>query len=240
MKDKSQGKLGPARVIISRGRIARRVGRLAAEIADRYDGLELTVLAVLTGSLIFLGDLIRRLPGRMRLDVVSICSYPGKATKAWKAKYRLPIPRGLRGKHVLVVDDILDSGQTLGRLLKDAAAQGPASLRSCVLLRKNRRDLPERLRPEFVGFDVPDEFLVGYGLDYDNLYRNLPDVCALGRPRARAKRKPLSLEGIGQGKGVLEVAPARKAIGDLAESPSPPLSAGPLPSRERGPRRIRP
>lgn len=183
MKDKSCRKLGPARVRLSRGRIALRVEQLAAQIADQYDGRELTVLAVLTGSLIFLADLIRCLPGRMRLDVVSICSYPGRAVTARKARYRLPIPRGLRGKHVLVLDDILDSGQTLGRLLKDAAAQRPASLRSCVLLRKMRRDLPERLQPEFVGFDVPDEFLVGYGLDYDNLYRNLPDVCALGRPR---------------------------------------------------------
>ncbi len=173
-------------MIVSRGRIASRVEQLAREITDCYGPVELTILAVLTGSLIFLADLIRHLPMMIRLDVVSVSSYPGVVVESQGLQLKLPISTNLSGRDVLVLDDILDSGATLRAILQAVSAAGAASLRSCVLLKKNRPDLPERPEPDFVGLEVPNKFLVGYGLDYNNLYRNLPDICVL-RPRAYRK-----------------------------------------------------
>ncbi|MFB3894628.1 MAG: hypoxanthine phosphoribosyltransferase [Phycisphaerae bacterium] len=174
-----------ARVAVPRRRIAAGVRRLASRIADAYPDGEVTILAVLTGSLIFLADLMRRLPLRMRVEVVSVVSYPGTAVRSRGAKVLGPVPASLRGRNVLIVDDILDSGRTLAKLLSAVAAQRPAAVRTCVLLRKRRPDLPRRPTADFVGFDVPDEFVVGYGLDFDNLYRNLPDICVLKRHARR-------------------------------------------------------
>jgi hypoxanthine phosphoribosyltransferase len=177
------------RVVVSRGRIHRRVAALAGEIARCFRGRELTLLAVLTGSLIFISDLIRRLPLRMRLGLVSISSYPDDATESQGPRLCLPVTAALAGRHVLIVDDILDSGRTLAAIRRMVGKRRPASVRTCVLLRKDRPDLPRRTEADFVGFDVPQEFIVGYGLDYDNLYRNLPEVHALRRG-ARGGRRP--------------------------------------------------
>jgi len=168
-----------AEVLIARSRIARRVGRLARDITRVYAETELTILAVLTGSLVFLSDLIRRLPLKMQLELVSVESYPRAATESRGPVFKPPLSVDLAGRDVLVVDDILDSGQTLKTLMDTAAAMNPASLRTCVLLEKARADLPDRIAPDFVGFRIDRKFVVGYGLDFDNLYRNLPDVCAL-------------------------------------------------------------
>lgn len=177
------------RVLVGRKRIANCVGRLARDIRRAYaDQEELTIMAVLTGSMIFLADLIRRLPMKLRLELVWMSSYPGRRTQPGRPEYKMSIPPGLSGRHVLVVDDILDSGQTLSLILMGAAAQRPASLRSCVFLAKRRPDLPDRVRPDFAGIEITDEFVIGYGLDYDNLYRNLPDVMVL-KPAARRSRK---------------------------------------------------
>jgi len=167
------------RVVVPRERIAERVRTLAGEIAREYADKELTILAVLTGSLIFLADLIRELPLMMRLNVISVSSYPDDATTSRGPKLAAEVSRGLAGKHVLIVDDILDSGKTMRFLLDRVAAVGPASVKSCVLLRKRPPGAADRPRPDFVGLELGPEFVVGYGLDYDNLYRNLPDLCAL-------------------------------------------------------------
>jgi hypoxanthine phosphoribosyltransferase len=176
-----------ARVLVSRRRIARRVGELADAIAARYAGRELTILAVLTGSLIFVSDLIRRLPLRMRLDLVSVCSYPGTATTSQGPHIETELGDELRGKDVLIVDDILDSGKTVEALVTAVESAGAASVGTCVLLRKRRDDLPDRIGVDLFGFDVEPEFVVGYGLDYDRLYRNLPEICSL---KAEALARP--------------------------------------------------
>lgn len=185
------------RVAVSRQQIAARIRRLAGEIAYTYADGDLSILAVLTGSMIFLADLMRQLPLKMRLELASVSSYAGTATRAGKLQVIRQVPKSLAGKHVLIVDDILDSGQTLTRLLKDVRAlrPEPLSVRVCVLLRKDRPDVVSRLRADFVGFDVQDVFLVGYGLDYDNLYRNLPDICVLkehAHQAATVAPKPVS------------------------------------------------
>ncbi len=170
---------GALRVIIPADRIAARVGELARELTACYGHGELTIVGVMTGVFVFLADLMRNLSMPIRLDIVSVCSYPGESTKSHGPQLILPPTSDLTGRDVLVVDDILDSGRTMTFLLDLFSAARPASLRTCVLLRKDLGEVVERPDADFIGFDVPDKFVVGYGLDYDDLYRGLPDLCVL-------------------------------------------------------------
>jgi hypoxanthine phosphoribosyltransferase len=141
------------------------------------------VVSVMTGALFFTADLVRAMPRRLRCGIVTVSSYGGTRTTSRGASLASALPDGAKGRHVLIVDDILDTGGTL-RLLREAMErQGPASVRTCVLLRKMR---PEALATpcEFVGFDIPDVFVVGCGLDYDDLYRNMPFVGVLDQHAA--------------------------------------------------------
>jgi hypoxanthine phosphoribosyltransferase len=185
-----------ARVVISRARLRRRVRELARQIALRYAGEELAVVGALCGAMIFLADLVRQLPLRVTLHMVGIRSYAGPATRPRGLDLYLPLDADLRGRHVLVVDDILDGGKTLRTMMEMAAAMRPASLRSCVLLRKGAEgELPmpragdSPTSPDFVGFQVGPEFVVGYGLDFDGRYRNLPEVCVLKRHARRGRTR---------------------------------------------------
>lgn len=170
------------RILISRERIAQRIRELGAEIRRDLDDLsrdgEIVLVPVLTGSIIFVADLMRELPNKIRISVLTASSYPGKATRSQGPAVTGPIPTDLVGKHVLIVDDILDSGSTIRTIREQIAALHPKSLRVCVLLRKL---IPSAMQTpcEYVGFDIPDEFVVGYGLDYDNYYRNLPHIGTL-------------------------------------------------------------
>lgn len=140
----------------------------------------LVLVPILTGSLVFTADLIRHIPLQMSIRPVTISSYPGTATASQGANIQGAVPTDLGGAHVLIVDDILDSGRTLGLLRRVIEAQRPASLRLAVLLRKRKsagRD--EHVECEYVGFDIEDEFVIGYGLDYDGYFRNLPDIGVL-------------------------------------------------------------
>ena len=184
------------RVLIERGTIAERLDALADQIAadvhaDRQaesadgdgDGVadEITLLPILTGSVIFLADLMRRLPMLMQIHIVSVSSYPGAATTSLGPSIESDlthIPEDLSRRHVLVIDDILDSGRTLQTVKALLAQRQPASLRTCVLLRKERAEALE-CPVDYVAFDIPDRFVVGYGLDFDGYYRNLPDIVTL-------------------------------------------------------------
>ncbi|MBX3408778.1 MAG: hypoxanthine phosphoribosyltransferase [Phycisphaeraceae bacterium] len=180
------------RVLVSRDEIARRViemgARIAADLEADLGSLEdtegrIVIIPVLTGSVVFTADLIRCLPMKLSLELVAVSSYPGKSIESKGVCMRGDLPANLEGKHVLIVDDILDSGQTLDLLKRLVSEQRPASVRLCVLLRKPGKASVDP-RPEYVGFDIPDEFVVGYGLDYDGYYRNLPEIATL-RPEAR-------------------------------------------------------
>ena len=167
-------------VLIDRDRIAARVEELAAQIsrdlADvRVEG-EIVLVPILTGSIIFVADLIRHLPHKIRIEVATVQSYYGEKKKVKQAKIIGALPTNVDGKHVLIVDDILDSGETIQLIRDELQRRNPKSIRACVLLRKQR---PAAMQTpcEYVGFDIPDEFVVGYGLDYQSYYRNLPDVC---------------------------------------------------------------
>lgn len=169
------------RILISRDRIAERIREMGAairrDLADLSQDGEIVLVPILTGSIIFVADLMRELPNKMRISVVAASSYPDKATRS-KGVQISSLPDDLTGKHVLIIDDILDSGSTIRVIRDQIAARHPRSLRACVLLRKT---IPSALATqcEYVGFDIPNEFVVGYGLDYNNYYRNLPDIGTL-------------------------------------------------------------
>ncbi|MBI5393878.1 MAG: hypoxanthine phosphoribosyltransferase [Verrucomicrobia bacterium] len=166
------------RVLISEARIHRRVAELAREVTHAYLNTELSVVGVLNGSIVFLGELLHRLPMPTRLDSVVASSYRAGTVSRGPVEiyrdFRLP----LRGRHVLVVDDILDTGKTLSLICKHIRQHRPASLRTCVLLDKPARRLVP-FQADFVGFKIPDAFVVGYGLDFAERYRNLPCIAVL-------------------------------------------------------------
>lgn len=168
------------RVLIPAEAIAARIDALAEEIAGAVGDEPLTIAAVMTGSLIFVADLIRRLPLMMKIHMVSLSSYPGTSTTSQGVRVRLPLPEDLSGQTVLIVDDIYDSGRTLTAAVAQARAAGARRVLSCVLLRKPDAVRAESVaRPEFVGFDIENTFVVGYGLDYNDYYRNLPYIAAV-------------------------------------------------------------
>ncbi|MCH2144363.1 MAG: hypoxanthine phosphoribosyltransferase [Phycisphaerales bacterium] len=168
------------KVLIDEERIAERVARLAKQLEEDLDALQgpVTLVPVMTGSMLFTSDLIRHLQRPLRIAPVTVQSYPGSSTRSRGARLQTPIPDALKDTHVVIIDDILDSGGTLAVLRRLMKAVGPASVRACVLLRKNvEHDITAIC--EYTGFDIPDRFVVGYGLDYDGLYRNLPFIGTL-------------------------------------------------------------
>ncbi len=154
------------------------VARMAAEIAEVYQDRQLTIVGVLTGSLVLVADLIRLIDLPMRVGVIEASSYRGATTTRGELKVNNELLLDISGRDVLLVDDIFDTGHTLVQVLENMRGLGPNSLRSAVLLRKNGRQ-EVTAQPDFVAFDIPDEFVVGYGLDYEDMYRNLPYLAAL-------------------------------------------------------------
>lgn len=169
-----------ARILISEDRLARRVGQMADEIAAGYPDVEdgLVLVTVLCGSVIFLADLIRQLPIKMKIGLVTVSSYPGATTESKGARLLRDLTVDVKGRDVLVVDDILDTGNTLRIVHSALKTREPRSVRTAVLLRKPDK-APDDVPVEFVGFDIEDSFVVGYGLDFNDHYRNLPHIAVL-------------------------------------------------------------
>jgi hypoxanthine phosphoribosyltransferase len=182
-------------VLISAEQIHRRVGELAEEIAPAFRGRPLTIVGVLTGSLMFLADLVRRLDVPLRIGFIQASSYRGATTQAGTLHIDPEMRGDLRGRDVLLLDDILDTGQTLRHLVAHLSELGAASVRVAVLLRKRGRQLHE-VHADYVGFEIPDEFVVGYGLDFNDEYRYLPYVAVLPRQQESGVR---SQESEGEG-----------------------------------------
>ncbi len=164
-------------ILISAPRIHRRVMEMAQVIAEDYHGKRLIIVALLNGTVLFLADLVRHFEVPLSLDLIGVSSYRG-GTSSGELEFTKRLKLNLRDQHVLVVDDILDTGKTLRAVSEELSKQSPASLKTCVLL-----DKPEgrtvNLEADYVGFIVPHLFVVGYGLDYDERYRNLPFVGVL-------------------------------------------------------------
>ena len=174
------------RILFHEQTILSRLDELAQEITEFYRDKELTVLAVLNGSLIFAADLLRRVPLPLKLDCLSVASYHGGTESCGVVTFDQVSMPDIDGRHILILDDILDSGRTLQAIEGTLREHGaPLSVRVCVLLRKLKQRAAE-LEAHHVGFDIGDEFVVGYGLDYQERYRNLPfvgvlDAAALSR-----------------------------------------------------------
>jgi hypoxanthine phosphoribosyltransferase len=158
--------------------LARRVGELAAEVSDDYAGKDLVLIGVLKGAVFFLSDLMRQLEVPCEVDFMAVASY-GSATKSsGVVRILKDLDAVIEGRDVLIVEDIVDSGLTLQYLLRNLRGRNPRSLEVCALLIKPERRKVD-LDTRYVGFEIPDRFAIGYGLDYDERYRNLPYVAAL-------------------------------------------------------------
>jgi hypoxanthine phosphoribosyltransferase len=165
-------------ILIPAERIQTRVGELGRQIALDYQNRPITIVGVLTGSLIFLADLVRHLELPLRIGLIQASSYRGTSTSAGELHIQPELVPDVRGRHVLLLDDILDTGQTLAYLSNYLQTLGTASLRVAVLLRKRGRQ-KIALEPDYCGFDIPNAFVIGYGLDYNDEYRNLPYIAVL-------------------------------------------------------------
>ncbi len=166
------------RVLFDEGTIHRRLDELAAQICADYQDRELTVIAVLNGSLIFMADLLRRIPLPLKLDCLSVASYHGGTKSTGEVVFKQAAMPDIAGRHILILDDILDSGLTLNAIRRRLAEAHPLSTKICVLLEKKiERAAP--VEADYVGFEIGNEFVVGYGLDYMERYRNLPCVGVL-------------------------------------------------------------
>jgi hypoxanthine phosphoribosyltransferase len=155
-----------------------KVGDLAAQIASDYAGKDLVLICILKGGVVFMADLIRRIPFPVTIDFISASSYGMSTTAAREIRIKKDIEVDVRGKHVLLVDTIIDTGETLACLFKRLSEKGPASLEAAVLLDKKPRRTAE-VRLKYRGFEIPDRFVVGYGIDCAEQYRNLPYVAVI-------------------------------------------------------------
>src|SRR3982751_408246 len=166
------------RTLLSKEDLHDGVTRMAEQIAACYENRQLTIVGVLTGSVVLMADLIRVRELPMRVGVLQASSYRGATTTRGELVINSELMLDISGRDVLLVDDIFDTGHTLVRTLEKMREFEPTSIRSAVLLRKNGRQEID-YNPDFVGFDIPDEFVVGYGLDYEDMYRNLPFLASL-------------------------------------------------------------
>lgn len=165
------------RVLISDAQIARRIKELSVDIQRDFKGREMVVVSLLNGTVMFLADLVRNLTLPLRLDFMGVSSY-GLGTESGELVFTKELRLDVRGRDVLLVDDILDTGKTLHKVLAKLRALKPRRIKTCVLLDKTTRRV-EPVQAHYVGFAIPDYFVVGYGLDFAERYRNLPFVGVL-------------------------------------------------------------
>src|SRR5215210_7578450 len=173
------------RVLFDEPTISRRLDQIAAQITADYRDRELTVIAVLNGSLIFMADLLRRIPLPLKLDCLSVASYHGGTKSTGEVVFRQVALPDVAGRHILILDDILDSGLTLNAIRRKLQEANPRSVRVCVLLEKEI-DRAAPIEADYIGFKIGNEFVVGYGLDYRERYRNLPCIGVLRKDKIAA------------------------------------------------------
>jgi hypoxanthine phosphoribosyltransferase len=166
--------------LLTEEQIQRRLGELAREIEADYDGKDLLLVGVLKGAVMVMADLARSLERHVSMDWMAISSYGSGTTSSGVVRILKDLDTDITGRHVLITEDIIDTGLTLSWLVANLRSRGPESVNICTLLRK-----PDAQRMavdvRYVGFDIPDEFVVGYGLDYNEMYRNLRSVATLAR-----------------------------------------------------------
>lgn len=167
-----------AEVLLDEATLQAKVKELGQQIARDYAGKPLTMVCILKGAVMFAADLARSIDIPMEMDFMAISSYGMGVRTSGVVRILKDLDHSIEGKHVLVVEDIVDSGLTLSYLLESLSSRQPASLKTCVLLDKPERRVVE-LNPDYIGFEIPDKFVIGYGLDYGEKYRNLPYIGVL-------------------------------------------------------------
>lgn len=163
------------RVLFTEGQLRERVAQLAERINRDYAGRSPVIVGILRGSFVFMADLVRQVTLPVRLEFMSVASYGSGTSSSGQVNIRMDLETDIRDRDVILVEDILDSGNTLSRLIPQLWVRGPRSLKVCVLLDKPDRHEKE-IPVEYLGFSIPDAFVVGYGLDFDQRYRNLPYI----------------------------------------------------------------
>lgn len=169
MKDK-------IRVLIPEDDVNRKISEIAAQISQDYAGREVHLICILKGGVFFTCELAKRLTIPVSLDFMSVSSYGSGTQSSGVVKIIKDLDEPLEGKDVLIVEDIIDSGRTLAYLMEILEKRGPKSIRLCTLLDKPERRVKKQVKVDYTCFSIPDEFVVGYGLDYDQKYRNLPYI----------------------------------------------------------------
>ena len=164
------------RVLLTEEEVDARIGEIAAKISKDYAGQEVHLICILKGGVFFTCELAKRLTIPVTMDFMSVSSYGGGTESSGIVKLVKDLDDSLEGKNVLIVEDIIDSGRTLAYLIEVLKQRGPAQIRLCTLLDKPERRVKKQVKVDYVCFTIPDEFVVGYGLDYDQRYRNLPYI----------------------------------------------------------------
>lgn len=163
------------KVLISEEQVKERIGELAKQISKDYEGKSVHLICILKGSVFFSCDLARKITLPVTMDFMSVSSYGNETVSSGRVKIVKDLDESIQGKDVLIIEDIIDSGRTLAYLTELLGSRAPSSLNICTLLDKPERRVTD-VDVKYVGFEIPDEFVLGYGLDYQQKYRNLPYV----------------------------------------------------------------
>ncbi|MBP1924214.1 hypoxanthine phosphoribosyltransferase [Sedimentibacter acidaminivorans] len=166
------------KILIDEDSLQAKVKELGAKIAEDYKGKDLLLICVLKGAVVFVSDLMKRIDLPLEIDFMAVSSYGCDTKSSGVVRILKDLDKGIEGKHILIVEDIIDSGLTLSYLIENLKARGPESVEICTILDKPDRRTAN-INIKYTGFQVPDEFVVGYGLDYAEKYRNLPYVAVL-------------------------------------------------------------
>jgi hypoxanthine phosphoribosyltransferase len=163
------------RVLLTREQIMDRLAELGKEISEDYEGEEILLVGILKGSVVFLADLMRQIKVPLQIDFMAVSSYGKSTHSSGVVRILKDLDADIEGRHVLIVEDIVDTGLTLSYLVENLLSRKPASLKICTFLDKPERRQTQII-PDYNGYEIPDEFVVGYGLDYNEKYRNLPYI----------------------------------------------------------------
>jgi hypoxanthine phosphoribosyltransferase len=165
------------KVLYTEEQIKKRVEELGAMITRDFEGKDLLVVCILKGSLYFTADLIRQIKMPLNLDFIAVSSYGDGEKTSGTAKLTKDLEEDIEGRHIIITEDILDTGMTLDYLVRILKLRNPAEIKICTLLDKPQRRIKDNIVPDYVGFTIPEVFVVGYGLDYKHMYRHLPFIC---------------------------------------------------------------
>lgn len=169
---------GVGEVLITDEQIREKTAELGRQLSEDYRGKNPLLICVLKGGLMFLADLMREMHIPVEIDFMAVSSYGDATESSGVVRILMDLDRNIRGRHVLIVEDIIDTGRTLSYIMENLQTRGPASVKVCTLLDKPARRVLE-IPIDYVGFEIPDRFVIGYGLDYGEIYRNLPFVGVL-------------------------------------------------------------